>query len=60
MGLETCKIGAAVRALNTGDMKDRLKIPVNYSAIAPIVIGIPSGITRTIVRKDPIVLSWIK
>ena len=59
MGLGTCVIGSAVAALNTPDMKALLKIPEGYVAIAPIIVGIPSGVTKVSSRKDPIVLSWI-
>jgi nitroreductase len=59
MGLGTCVIGSAVAALNTPDIKALLKIPEGYVAIAPVIFGIPSGVTKISSRKDPIVLSWI-
>lgn len=58
MGLGTCVIGSAIMALNTPDMRERLKIPSGYAAIAPIIVGVPSGVTAATARKDPIVLSW--
>ena len=59
MGLGTCVIGSAVMALNTQEIRDQLKIPSAYAAIAPIIVGVPQGITATSLRKEPIVLSWI-
>lgn len=59
MGLGTCVIGSAVMALNTQEIRDQLKIPSGYAAIAPIIVGVPQGITATSLRKEPIVLSWI-
>jgi nitroreductase len=43
IGLGSCVIGSAVAALNIHKMKSTLGIPDEYSAIAPIVVGIPSG-----------------
>jgi nitroreductase len=60
MGLGTCVIGSAVAALNTPDMKALLKIPEGFVAIAPIIVGTPSGVTTVSSRQDPIVLSWIQ
>ena len=60
MGLGTCVIGSAIAALNTPDMRGRLKIPQGYVAIAPIVVGVPSGVTAATHRQDPIVLAWIE
>ncbi len=59
MGLGTCVIGSALMALNGPDMKSRLNIPDEYSAVAPIIVGYPSGITAPSSRKNPVVLSWI-
>jgi len=60
IGLGSCVIGSAVAALNIHKVKTELGIPDEYSAIAPIVVGVPSGETRAISRKDPKVLLWKK
>jgi nitroreductase len=58
IGLGSCVIGSAVAALNIHKVKTELGIPVDYSAIAPIVVGVPSGETHSTSRKEPLILSW--
>lgn len=57
MGLGTC-IGSAVPALNTVDAKAELGIPLDVTAVAPIIVGVPSGSAAPVSRKDPEVLYW--
>jgi len=58
MGLGTCVIGSAVPALNTRDVKADIGIPAEFSAIAPIIAGVPRGVTPPTTRKAPHVLTW--
>jgi hypothetical protein len=58
MGLGTCVIGSAVPALNTRDVKADIGIPAEFSAIAPIIVGVPRGVTPPTTRKAPHVLTW--
>jgi len=60
MGLGSCVIGSAVAALNIHKVKKELGIPDEYSAVAPIIIGVPSGETPPTSRKEPAILSWKK
>jgi nitroreductase len=60
IGLGSCVIGSAVAALNIHKVKSELGIPEEYSAIAPIVVGFPSGETQATSRKEPLILSWKK
>jgi nitroreductase len=60
LGLGSCVIGSAVAALNTPEIKAELDIPVAYHAVAPMVVGVPKGITPPSPRKAPIILSWRK
>lgn len=60
VGLGSCVIGSAVAALNIRKVKTELGIPDEYSAIAPIVVGVPSGETQATSRKAPLILSWKK
>lgn len=60
IGLGSCVIGSAVSALNIRKVKTELGIPDEYSVIAPIVVGVPSGETQATPRKEPLVLSWKK
>lgn len=58
MGLGTCCIGSAGPALNTADAKAELGIPLDVTAVAPIIVGVPSGSAAPVSRKDPEVLYW--
>lgn len=58
MGLGSCVIGAALPALNLLEMKTRLRIPAEFSAVAPIIVGIPRSETPATTRKEPFVLAW--
>lgn len=60
IGLGSCVIGSAVAALNIHKVKTELGIPDEYSAIAPIVVGVPSGEIQATSRKEPMILSWKK
>ena len=58
MGLGTCVIGSAVPALNTPEVKAEVGIPAEFSAVAPIIVGVPSGETLPTTRKSPRILAW--
>ena len=58
-GLGTCVIGFAVSALNTPEWKSELKIPAEMTAIAPMIVGVPAGVTPPVPRKAPEILSWL-
>jgi nitroreductase len=58
MGLGTCVIGSALPALNLPEIKAELGIPPDLTAIAPIIVGVPSGETPHTARKEPEVLFW--
>ena len=58
MGLGTCVIGSALAALNLPEVKAELGIAADFSAIAPIIVGVPSGETPLTARKEPRILLW--
>ncbi len=58
MGLGTCVIGSAVLGLNTPEIKVELGIPADVSAIAPIIVGVPSGQPPATSRRKPQILAW--
>lgn len=58
MGLGTCVIGSAVSALNDPEVKAELGIPAGATAVAPIIVGEPAGITPQTSRKEPRILVW--
>jgi len=57
-GLATCVIGSAVSALNTPEWKTHLNIPPEMTAIAPIILGEPSGEVKAVTRKATEILFW--
>jgi nitroreductase len=58
LGLGTCPIGFAIPALNDPEMKAELHIPLDQQAIAPIIVGVPRGVTKDVGRKPPEILCW--
>ena len=58
MNFGSCVIGSAVAALNIRKVKMELGIPDGYSAVAPIIIGVPNGETAATARKEPQILAW--
>jgi nitroreductase len=58
-GLGTCCIGFALSVLNTAQARHELGIPDDAAAVAPIIVGVPSGPGRPTPRKEPKVLSWL-
>jgi hypothetical protein len=45
--------------LNTPEWKAKLKIPAEMTAIAPMIVGVPAGLTPPVSRKPPEIISWI-
>jgi len=60
MGLGTCCIGLAMPVLNTAEVKQELGIPADVTAVAPIIVGVPSGPTAPVPRKAPEILRWVR
>jgi nitroreductase len=58
MELGTCVIGSATSVLNIHKVKAELGIPDEYTAVAPIIVGVPAGKTTASSRKPPVVLAW--
>lgn len=58
IGLGSCVIGSSVEALNTPEAKAELNIPAEFDAVAPIIVGVPSGETAATSRKKPLILAW--
>lgn len=59
MQLGSCIIGTALPAMQTPALKARFGIPPQFEAVAPIVLGWPSGETRAVPRKSPVLLKVI-
>jgi len=60
MGLGTCPIGFARPWLNQDEIKEELGIPLNYTAVVPMVIGWPAGRTEAVPRRDVEIASWVE
>jgi nitroreductase len=58
MGLGTCVIGLAVKALNTPECKAELGIPAEMTAYAPIIVGMPKGPMHAEHRNEPEIIAW--
>ena len=58
LGLGSCCIGAATRALNSPEIKALLRLPADVQAIAPIVVGTPTGIAAPVPRREPNIIWW--
>ena len=57
-GLGSCVVGSSASVLNIWKVKAELGIPDDYTAIAPIVVGIPMEETAAGPRKEPLILAW--
>lgn len=58
-GLGTCVIGSALAVLNLPEAKLELEVPYNFTAIVPVIAGVPSGVTPPTSRRKPSLLSWL-
>jgi nitroreductase len=58
LGLGSCVIGSSVSVLNIRKTKKELGIPEDYTAVAPIIVGVPSVDTPATSRKPPQILAW--
>jgi len=58
MELGSCVIGSALPALNDAELKTEIGIPSDFTAVAPIIVGHPSGETPSTSRKEPKILLW--
>ena len=58
MGLGSCVIGSSASVLNIHKIKRELGIPDEYTAIAPIIVGVPKEETAATSRKEPLILAW--
>ncbi|HTN43623.1 MAG TPA: nitroreductase family protein [Nitrospiria bacterium] len=56
--LGSCVIGSALPALNDGGVKKEIGIPADFTAVAPVIVGHPTGETPPTSRKEPEILVW--
>ena len=59
MDLGSCVIGSALPAFNVATVRAKLRIPDEYSVVAPIVLGYPSNEAPPSLRKSPVVFACI-
>jgi nitroreductase len=58
LGLGTCCVGATTTALNSAEMRLELAIPPVFTAVAPIVVGVPAKVSLPLERRVPDVIAW--
>lgn len=56
--LGTCWIGFAQYFLQKADVKQELNIPVEYTMVAPLILGYPATQAKTLIKKEPEILCW--
>jgi nitroreductase len=59
MGLGTCVIGSAVAALNEDAFRQEAGLPDDFTAVAPIAVGVPAETAAPAPRHAPRLLAWI-
>lgn len=57
-GLGSCVIGFAAAALDSPEWKAELGVPPDWTAHAPIIVGVPRGETPAVPRKPPEIVAW--
>lgn len=60
LGLGSCCIGFAVAVLNEPEVKRELGIPAEVTAVAPLIVGVPSGTMSPVSRRPPEILRWVR
>jgi nitroreductase len=58
LGLGSCPIGFVRPWLNLDDIKLELGVPLNYTAVMPVVIGWPASRPGPVPRREPEIVSW--
>lgn len=59
MGLGTCPIGYARPWLDLPETKRELGVPEAYTAVFPVVVGVPDSLPEPTPRDEPLVVSWL-
>lgn len=58
MGLGSCPVGFARSWFNLPETKALLGLPLDHTAVLPIVVGYPAHAPRPPLRKDPEITVW--
>ncbi len=58
LGLGTCPIGYARPWFDLLETKRELDVPEHYSAVFPVVVGYPAGVTTSPARDEPKIVCW--
>lgn len=57
MGLGSCVISNALPAFNDPEVRTKLRLPGEFSVIAPIILGYPEEDDAPTLRKNPVILA---
>lgn len=57
MGLGSCVIGSALPACNVPEVRAKLRLPSEFSVVAPIILGYPDDENAPTLRKNPVILA---
>jgi nitroreductase len=60
MGLGSCCIGSALEAVNSPAVKIDLGIPPGVTAVAAIVVGVPTHAPAPSPRRPPVIIEWLR
>ena len=57
MGLGSCVIGSALPAFKAPEARAKLRLPDEFSVLAPIILGYPENDDAPTLRKKPVILA---
>lgn len=60
LGLGSCCIGSALGAVNSTRVKIDLGIPPDVTAVAAIVVGVPTYPPALSTRRPPVIIDWLR
>lgn len=58
MELGTCIISSVTSTLNSPEIKTEFDIPAGFSAVVPIIVGVPDEESLRTPRNEPRIFSW--
>jgi len=59
-GIGSCWIGFATATCDSPAVKDKLAVPADHQAVAPVILGYPQTVPSWGKRNAPRIVSWLK